>query len=110
MKIYKFIPLIITILVGAILCLNSIKGSVVYMMLNAGFQYIPMRNRLIAFGLYIILPAIIISVLGASGIDKLKKGEKSLFIIWIFLFLVWVYWILILTRTVPFIDPLSTIL
>lgn len=110
MKIYKFIPLILIILVGVILCLNAIEGSVVYIMLNASLQYIPMKSRLINFGLYIILPAIILSIFGASSVEKLKEGKKASFTTWVFFFLVWLCWLLILTRFTPLIDPLRTIL
>jgi cellulose synthase/poly-beta-1,6-N-acetylglucosamine synthase-like glycosyltransferase len=110
-KIYKFIPLIITIFIGAFLCFNPSKGSVLYMILNPDrFPHISTEVSLIVFSGYIILPTIFIITLGTIGVEKFKQGKKSLFIIWIILFLVWLFWILTLTRWNPIIDPLRTVL
>jgi len=108
---YKFIPLILTILVGVILFLNPSEESIFYKMLHPSelpfeIPFTPMEFMFVGLGLYVVVPAIIISILGAFGIEKLRKGKRLLFIIWIILFLAWVYWILILTRYSPFMPAI----
>jgi fatty acid desaturase len=111
MKIYKFIPLVITLLVGVILFLNPTEGSVVYMMLNpTKFPSMSIKSNLLSLGLYVILPTVIIIILGTTSIEKFKQGKKSSFMTWVFLFIVWLCWLLMLTRFVPLIDPLRAIL
>lgn len=103
-KIYKFIPLIIIVILGAILCLNAKKWSEFSMMIHA--EYLPLETKLIAISLYILLPSIVLSVFGAIGVEKIRKGKKLLFMIWIILFLVWLYWIYSLTMFIFYPIPL----
>jgi len=109
-KLYKFIPLILSFIIGAILFLNPSSQSIFYMMLHPSelpfkLPFTPTELIFVGLGLFVVLPAIIISIIGAFGIEKLRKGKKLLFIIWIILFLIWLYWILILTLYNPMPVP-----
>jgi len=107
MKIYKFIPLILTIIIAVVLLLNATKRSAAYVLLHPDkFPGMSMKSNLVSFGLFFLLPTVIVIIVGTNSIERFKQGRKSSFITWIFFFILWLGWFLMLTRFEPLIDPL----
>jgi hypothetical protein len=122
-NVYKLIPFTIVVIVALVMCCNRDEYSFVSIIL---FGNIPaglpsetateintITVKSIFSGIFFVVPIIILGFLGAFLVKKCIERKKLhsvlLFIVWLVLFFFWFFWLSMITRAFPVIDPLSTI-